>query len=246
MTGRLTATGLALTLALLLSGDRALSAPPPGPAPSAPDERVVASDGSLARMHHHFFILRAVQRALIVGDLSRARRQARSLERVSADGEDPAWDGRIARIRATAGRLAAARSERAARSMVTALATQCADCHVETADASRFIWPAEPSDDGSAAARMARHQWASETIWMGLVAPSSERWREGLEVLAAEPLLPEAMSDDRGRYAAIERLSRRLATSAGRARSLQTARLRADAFAGMIGVCADCHALSRR
>jgi hypothetical protein len=239
-------TTIALAVALLLSSDGALSAPPPGTRPSADGEPSIEVEGVLMRMHHHFFIIRAVHRALIVGDLQRARRHARSLERVSAAGEVPAWEGRIARIRSTARRLASARTQPQARALVTTLATQCADCHVDTADVSRFVWSPEPSDDGSAAARMARHQWASEMIWMGLVAPSSERWREGLDALSADPLLPEALSDDRQRYEEIERLSAKLATRAVRARSFQTARARADAFADMMGICADCHVLTRR
>jgi cytochrome c553 len=197
-------------------------------------------------MHGHFRAIRSIHRALLLGDLSRARRRARSLERVFAAGELTAWEPRVMRIRSTAGRLASATSARSARSLITTMATQCADCHADTADPSRFIWPAEPSDDGSAPARMARHEWAAETIWMGLVAPSGERWREGLDVLAEAPLLPEAMSDDRARYAEIDRLSRRLAGRATRARVLQSAPERAAAFADMMGVCAACHAITVR
>lgn len=241
MTRRLIETGIALALLVSLSSDTLLSAPPPvGVTGQAPFDNEVLH----RTMHRHFSAIHSIHRALLRNDLQGARRRARSLELVRADGELAAWQHRVARIRATARRLASATSTREARALVTTLATQCADCHADTADVSRFVWAAEPGDDGSVAARMERHEWAADMIWMGLVAPSSERWREGLDVLAAPPLLPDAIDDDRARYPAIERLSRRLATKAARARTLRDARARAAAFADMMGVCAGCHALT--
>jgi cytochrome c553 len=244
MSRRLADMGIALVLAVSISGDSALSAPPPVRSPAG--QALFDAEALLRKMHRHFSAIRAIHRALLLNDLQGARRRARSLELVGADGEFAAWEHRVARIRSTARRLASGTSAREARSLVTALATQCADCHADTADVSRFVWAAEPSDDGSASARMERHEWAADMVWMGLVAPSSERWRDGLDVLSAPPLLPEAMSDDREHYAAIEDLSRRLAAKAARARMLQDAPARAAAFADMMGVCAGCHAITVR
>jgi cytochrome c553 len=232
--------GFALVLSALLGGDS--GAPvlswPGGPGPDG--------EPLLMRMHGHFNAIRAIHRALIVGDMAGARRHARSLAQVSTDSDLVGGEIRVERIRSTARRLASARSAAAARSLATALATQCADCHGDSADGSRFVWGPQPSEDGSAAGRMARHQWAAEAIWMGLVGPSDERWREGMDALGEPPLPADALSRDRDRRAAIDDLARRLAAQASEARALRSARDKAAALAEMLGTCADCHQLARR
>lgn len=197
------------------------------------------------RMHGHWGTLRDVHRALLFGDLRRARRLALDLAEMPAPGPLPGWEEHAARIRDTASRLNRTRSPAKARRLVADLAVACGDCHEDSADLSRFTSGPEPFDDGSAAGRMARHEWAAESVWLGLVGPSPDLWRGGLEALAAPPLLPEAFTDDRARQAKVEALSRRLVALAARAERLDDDRAQAAAFAEMLDVCAGCHALTR-
>ena len=119
--------------------------------------------------------------------------------------------------------------------------------HEDSADVSRFVADSEPFDDGSAAARMARHEWAAESVWLGLVAPSHDLWRDGLTALAAPPLLPDAFTDDRGRHQRVDALSRRMAVLAARAQLIDSDddQAQAAAFAELLEVCAGCHKLTR-
>ena len=197
------------------------------------------------RMHGHFLALRLVHRALLFDDLKEARRQARTLSEMSAPGGLPGREEAVARIRETAARLARTRSAPRARRLVAELAVRCGDCHEDTADLSRFVGDPEPLDDGSAAGRMARHEWAASSVWLGLIGPAPDLWREGLAALAAPPLLPEAFTDDRERHQRVESLSRRMATLAARARLLDDDAAQAAAFAELLGVCAGCHKLTR-
>jgi hypothetical protein len=216
----------------------ARSQPPPLVAPVDPEPLHT-------RMHAHFSALRDVHRALLFGDLKKARRLARGLSEMAAPGGLPGWESSVARIRETAGRLTRARSARRARRLVADLAVQCGDCHEDSADISRFVGESEPFDDGSAAGRMARHEWAAGAVWLGLVGPSPDLWTGGLTALAAPPLLPDAFSDDRARYQKIDALSRRMADLAMRARSLEDEDAQAAAFAALLEVCAGCHQLTR-
>lgn len=216
----------------------ARSQPPPLVAPVDPEPLHT-------RMHAHFSSLREAHRALLFGDLRRARRAARDLSEMAAPGGLPGWESSVARIRETAGRLARARSATRARRLVADLAVQCGDCHEDSADMSRFVGEPEPFDDGSAAGRMARHEWAAGAVWFGLVGPSPDLWRDGLTALAAPPLLPEAFSDDRERYQKIDALGRRMAALAARARLLDDEDAQAAAFADLLGTCAGCHQLTR-
>jgi cytochrome c553 len=199
------------------------------------------------RMHEHFASLREIHRALLFGDLKKARRIARGLSEMTAPGGLPGWESAVARIRQTAARLTAAKSAKRARRLVADLAVQCGDCHEDNADVSRFVGDAEPFDDGSSAGRMARHEWAAGTVWLGLIGPSPDLWRDGLSALAAPPLLPEAFTDDRALHQKVDALSRRMAALAARARLLDDSNdeAQAAAFADLLEVCAGCHQLTR-
>ena len=214
-----------------------------GPVPD--EEGVPGGEALLARMHRQFDDVRAIHRALVFGDLPAARRRARALARMPRPEGLVEGEAAVERIRRTARRLGTARSQVEARRRLAAIAVACAGCHEDVADASRFLWAPEPEDDGSAAARMARHRWASESAWMGLVAPSDRRWREGMDALAAIPLPVEAISDDRERYPTIERWSRELAARAARARQLDDQGARGRALAGLTELCVACHAVTR-
>lgn len=211
------------------------------PARSQPPDR----EPLHTRMHAHYSTLRDIHRALLFNDLRRARRLALDLAEMAAPGALPGWEEHAGRIRDTASRLNRARNASRARRLVAELAVGCGDCHEESADTSRFVAGPEPFDDGSAPGRMARHEWAAESVWLGLVGPAPDLWRDGLAVLAAPPLLPEAFTDDRARQEKVDALSRRLAALAARASRLDDDAAQASAFAAMLDTCAGCHALTR-
>ncbi len=234
---RWTTVGLVLAGMAILAWP-ARSQPPPLVGPVDPEPLHT-------RMHAHFSSLREVHRALLFNDLKKARRAARDLSEMATPGGLPGWESSVARIRETARRLARARSATSARRLVADLAVQCGDCHEDSADVSRFTGESEPFDDGSAAGRMARHEWAAGAVWLGLVGPSPDLWEGGLSALAAPPLLPDAFTDDRARYGKVEVLSRRMAALAARARLLDDEDAQAAAFADLLAVCAGCHQLTR-
>ncbi len=224
---------------------RAVSSPPKRVPP--PPSRTLADDPAPLHtlMHRHFSDVREIHLALLRNDLRAARRWARRLANISAPGELPGWEAYVARIRATASALTRTKSAPRARELLAQAANECGDCHEESADVSRFIWGGEPTDDGSPMSRMARHEWASESVWMGLVGRSDDRWHEGLDVMAEPPLLPEAFTSDRARHAGVERYARLTAALAARARRIDDDEQRAGAFAELLGACAGCHDLTR-
>lgn len=224
--------------------NRAVSGPPervPPPRRTVPDD----PEPLHTLMHRHFNDVRKVHGALLRNDLRGARRAASRLATITAPGQLPGWEQYVARIRATASALAGAKGPTRARQLLAQLATECGACHEESADISRFIWGGEPTDDGSPAGRMARHEWAAESVWMGLVGPSDDRWREGLDVMAEAPLLPDAFTSDRSLHDEVERYAHLTAAMAVRARRIDDADQRAAAFAELLGACAGCHGLTR-
>ncbi len=225
-------------------GTRAPESPPApssGESPPAPQRMKTVDE----HMHEQFVALKDVQKALIMGDLAAARRHGETLQNLTAEGDPGPWEERMSFVRERAGRLVAAETPAAARRLTAELATYCADCHMVDADESLFVPDAQPPDDGTLAARMARHQWGADAMWLGLIAPSSDPWRDGLAVMAAVPAAPAEISSDPTRHADFERLGRRLADLASRAGPLPGQGDRAEAFADIIDVCAACHAISR-
>ena len=89
-------------------------------------------------------------------------------------------------------RAAAATGSDAATLLEVGLATArmgaaCGSCHQVAATGPLF-----PSQDlpagGEIDAHMARHQWAVDSMWEGLLAPNEHRWRSGAYAFMESPL----------------------------------------------------------
>jgi cytochrome c553 len=206
-------------------GGRAEAALPPG------------VDRAKVRFHmqRHFDDLRRVERLLIAGKLEDAKSLAFLLSRPARDPGLEAWAGASARVADAALALAGAASLPAACRLEPRVAAACADCHRSTGALLAFDRvPPAPPDDPELCARMARHQWAADRLWEGLVGPSDRAWSAGLEVFAAAPL-PSA-SDSAG-----VRLQG-LARAALAALPRDTPADRAKAYGEMLVTCTACHA----
>ena len=198
-----------------------------------------------ARMHAHLAAIREIHLALIHGDVAAARNRARGLSDISAEGEPAAWQRAVRFVREQALRLESTTAAREARHLSTQLATVCADCHMVHARSAPFDAPPQPADDGSLRGAMARHQWAADTMWIGLVAPSTDLWREGLDAITALPVSSRAFAGYE-KPAELEQQRRRLIALASRSRALPGQGDRARRLAQIVEVCADCHAIAAR
>ena len=198
-----------------------------------------------ARMHADLDSIREIHRALIFGDLDAARSRARQLSSISATDEVDEWERPVRFVREQALRLASATSARDARHLSTDLATVCADCHMVRARTMRVQAPPEPAADGSLRGAMARHEWAAETMWIGLIAPSSDIWRKGLAAITSPPTR-SSVFPPRRRQREVERLRRRLVALAAESRDLPGQGDRARRLSEIVDVCAACHAIARR
>lgn len=212
----------------------------PAPAPRA--RPAPAASGSVSQqMHANFGAIRDIHRALIVDDLATAKVRARDLARVPEHTGSKEWDDAARFLRGQSERLVAARDANQARSLSTETATFCADCHMFRARPSDFRPDPLPADDGSMRAAMARHAWAADTMWLGIIAPSTDLWRDGLAEMASVPRL--SAQGERARE--VEFLRARLEALASRSGDLRGQGDRAARLAEVMDVCAACHALTR-
>jgi hypothetical protein len=195
------------------------------------------SDPAKVRFHmrRHLDDLRAVERLLIGGKLAEARSLAFLLSRPVRDAGLDAWSAAAARASAAALALSEAMSLDEACRLAPRVAEACGDCHrrAGTPPAIGRV-PPPPPDDPTPRARMARHQWAADRLWEGLVWTSARSWCAGLEVLAAAPLpsLPDAAG------ARLQRVARAALDAVPR----DTPADRARAYGELLVTCAGCHA----
>lgn len=222
-------------LAILAGGCRPEREPRPPPPPSRP---VAVSH----LMHTHFAAVRDIYRALLVDDLATARARAGDIARMPAIHASREWQDAARFLRAQAVRLADAPDANQARSLATGMATYCADCHMFQARRTAFEPDPAPANDGSVQAAMERHAWGAQTMWLGVIAPSTDLWREGMAQLAAAPRV--GVRGDRERDVAI--LNARLSALATNNHLLGGQGDRARRLAEVLDVCAACHAITRR
>jgi cytochrome c553 len=190
-------------------------------------------------MHENFGLLRAIELELIHGKLEDGKLLARSIAEAPDEPGLQPFAKRIAAVRDAAAALAAAPSIDEGLRREARLGAACADCHVDAGVLPEFANPPRlPADDNSVKARMARHRWASDRLWEGLVGNADESWRAGLDVLAATPLPWTAADADR------QALAKRLQQLADEARKTQATdqlRDRSRAYGEILTTCAGCH-----
>jgi cytochrome c553 len=208
--------------------------PPLGPPARFEHDMVVR-----LHMHENFDLLRAIEKLLVRGNLEDARALARAIaEAPDEPGLEP-FAKQAAVVRDRAASLVKASTIAEACRREAQLAAACAGCHVETGVVPEFRSTSRvPRDEPTIAARMARHLWATDRLWEGIVGGSDESWRKGLDVLAAAPVDVPPISTVQAP------LAKQLQQQADRARQRQKADTideRASAYGEILTTCAGCH-----
>jgi len=182
------------------------------------------------RMQRYMDDLRTVERLLIAGRLDEARSRAFLLSRPARD----VWSIDALRVSQAALALSGTTDLEEACRIEPRIAAACADCHRRAGSLPAFDRsPRPPPDDAEPRARMARHEWAADQLWEGLVGASDRSWTAGLEVLAVQPL--PSLSNAAG-----PRLQR-LAAAALAAVPRDTPADRARTYGELLVTCAACH-----
>jgi cytochrome c553 len=190
-------------------------------------------------MHENFGMLRSIELLLVHGKLDDGKVLARAIAEAPEDPGMQAFAKRSAAVREQAAALVAAPSVDEALRREAKLAAACADCHVDAGVLPEFANPPRlPPDGDTVKSRMARHVWASDRLWEGMVGNSDEQWRAGLDVLAAAPFPWSAAEGDR---VALAKRLQQLATDAKQTQSGDQLRDRARAYGEILTTCAACH-----
>lgn len=175
-------------------------------------------------MRRNFDDLRLIERRLIAGKLADGATLAVLLMRQEDDPAMAPYEVHANRVTRAADALAHAANLDEALRRVAVVAAECAGCHASAG--AHFQLP--PPATLPAQPAMARHAWAADRMWEGVIAGDTDRWRRGLAVLADSPFgTPPSPLQDLAR--------RELATYS------TDLDLRAVAYGKILKACASCH-----
>lgn len=178
-------------------------------------------------MQRHFSDLRDIERMLLAGHLDDAHARAFLLTKPAHDRGLEAFADESDAVSRAAAALVTAPSIPEACRLEARVAEACASCHAHVPKVLGLpVLPRRPEPG------MARHAWAADRLWEGVVLADPRRWRAGLDVFA---------TTGTGRVqelaqGAIEALATHHDTIA----------TRASTYGELLVACASCHARSRR
>ena len=217
-----------------------LLAAAPDPQPPSPDKRPTFERGMMVRFHMHenFGTVRAIERLLLRGKLDNAKFLAEGIGEAPDEPGLSAFAAHEARVRTRAQDLAQAKDVDQAIRRSALLLDACAGCHVASGQAPDLAIPSgPPADQDTLEARMARHLWAADQLGAGLLAADDKAWTSGLELLANAPPLVGPLTKDQ---TALGKRLQQTAKTTLKAKSVR-GEARAEAYGGLLAICAGCH-----
>lgn len=198
--------------------------------------------GTSLRMQDHFDETARLRDAVIDGDLPAVRAAARKL-RASDDPVPPAWQAFVTANMQLAEAASSAKDLAAAARAAAGLADTCGDCHASLGAGPHFppagpVLPVEAHDVGK---HMARHQWASERMWEGLVSHGEAAWAAGAAALSDAPLSARELTANVELPGDALELGDRVHALGLRARQTAEWPARASLYGELLATCATCH-----
>lgn len=193
-------------------------------------------------MQEHFSQAVALRDAVIAGDLAAAQKPATWMAEHQMEGGLPeGWEPYVVEMQNAAAEAQGASELDAVASAAGAMAAQCGACH-QAQDAMIEVSVGEaPVAEPGTAAHMARHLWAMERLWDGLVTPSDPAWTAGSEVLADEPLASSSFGDDPQMQEELSDLASRIHALGAEAATATDLATRGQLYGEMLSTCAPCH-----
>jgi len=223
-----------LLLIVLFAACQAASAQEPPPEKRFEHDMIVRF-----HMHENFDLVRAIEKLLVRGNLDEAQRLAASIAKAPDEPGMKPWATQAIRVRERASAIATAPSIDEALRAEARLADACASCHADAGVVAEFRSPpAVPADRPTVEARMARHLWAADRMWEGIIGDADDSWRAGLDVLAATPLPWSTVDADR---ASLGKQLQKLADDARKTGRTADRTERARAYGEILVTCAACH-----
>ena len=192
-------------------------------------------------MDEHFLRATQVQTAIINADLKASREAAAWL--ADHQGADDFPENALDQMRAAAQAVVDAENIYAAGLGVGQIGAACGYCHELMSVQTGLKSDAAYELGSSLSKRMARHLWAVDRMWEGLIANSDQAWIAGAELLLEAPLSSQDISAEP--QPAIDKIGQQIRELAIKARKAAKRGQRAELYGEFIARCASCHTAFR-
>ena len=233
------ALSLPLVLAVAACDSQVRSDPAPAPAPAPPPPDPVVQ----THMKVHHATGAAVRDAIVRGDLAGARAGFTALAGHPMPPGLPAGAAPLVAGFQGAARAGAAAQDPSAQAEALAdTARACGGCHALVHARPTWDVPAAPPRDPGLRLHMARHAWAVERMYEGLVGPTAASWSQAAAILNDHPLDASALPPGQDLPPGAEAAGRRLHALGAEALAAETPEARGALFAEALSTCATCHA----
>lgn len=222
------------------------------PKPADPLPLDVTTDWSRAsaqvHMSEHFTRTTAARDAIIAGHMDEARVELAWLaEHEETEGVPVEFGSWFADLRTVAATGVGSTDARGMASTIGGIGVQCGGCH-GTLNIQPLIPGAAgpaPQDSGDLRGHEARHRWAADQLWIGLVQPSNTAWQQGLAALQDPPVNPAAIGVDAQWHSVVEPYVGILRQISRADMELVDPQARAETFGLVVSACAGCHAAAK-
>jgi len=200
-----------------------------------------------SHMTEHFSTAKAMQEAVIRGDLDDVQKAAKWMAEHEKNAGMPEKAASLLRaMQGLAKAAAEATQMNAAASASARMAATCGSCH-SSLDI-KIAMPPKPTPVAATdqASHMRNHQAAVDYMYHGLTAPSDQAWMEGAEALKKTTLSTKQPAADQAAAQKFAALEARVHTLADRARTVHGTSGRAAIYAELLSGCGECHGLQGR
>lgn len=198
-----------------------------------------------AHMYAHFDRAGEMHDALMKGKLEEAKAAAHW---IGNHQERKEFSGRSVYLqdamRAFASEVDHAPTLREATTAAARMGQACGDCHRENEVNPRFLIGTVPPSGSGPKAEMARHVWAEERMWEGLVGADDHAWISGSEALRSGWLDTQEVLLAPNDRAQVRDLVMQVYDLAGKASKADDSDQRARVFGDFLNTCAECHQLT--
>jgi cytochrome c553 len=192
-----------------------------------------------ARMAAHADVVDAIRLALVRGQLLEAQEAASKAKLEAPAGLSAENAAKHAKVVAGLQGLARAGSVGNAAALLGDVGVACGDCH--RAEGVRPAAPPPPPIGADPASKMARHAWAADALWAGLIG--AEVSPDPGAVLAESSLAPSGLPADSPWSPLATELALKAADVGARVQGASPGE-RGLRYGELLGTCATCHSLT--
>lgn len=188
-------------------------------------------------MAQHLAITAAARNAVITGNLDEANAQGKLLRHLPLDGLPQNWQDRLSNLSSAARDLEAAPNIAMAGLAVGEIGQTCSACHLATSGGPKIDGSGIPPQTWTTDSHMPQHLWASEWMWLGMLANNDEAFLRGAKTLSDEPLMQVAPTRPEW-FAETEAEVHRIAKEMQAASDLPA---REALYGALLAQCGTCH-----